>query len=175
MSLRYTSWILLALVLLVGPLAGTHLNAALLYGSYLGTFSGDDSAASLLDDLGLHVELLSQVASSTTNNGVLSYVPTEVVYTNDSVNYYAGDWFYAGPAPVDYLAVKAGPNYAVYDYTGGYDPDWPNAGLWDTADLDDAAMVHLTVYTVPRAIPEPTGLVLALTAAGFATLFRRRR
>jgi hypothetical protein len=75
---------------------------------------------------------------------------------------------------VDYLVVKAGNAYAVYSYIGVYTPDMLNMGLWNTDDLDNKGMSHLTAYK--SNIPEPSSLLLALSAVvGLGMVLRRRQ
>jgi hypothetical protein len=172
MSFRNLSWVLLTLAILIGPLAGdAPLHAELLLGNYLGTFGGNDSESALLDDLGLDVMRLGRVNFPDTTDEGLSWEATEL---NDDDEPIAGEWTYAGPELVDYLVVKAGSDYAIYSYIGVYAPDMLNMGLWNTDDLDNKGMSHLTAYKLN--VPEPAGLALALSAvAGLGVVFRRRR
>ncbi|HIG69307.1 MAG TPA: PEP-CTERM sorting domain-containing protein [Myxococcales bacterium] len=71
---------------------------------------------------------------------------------------------------VDLLVVKAGNEYAAYLYTNALTGGMPNLGLWDTTDLGNKGMSHVTGYSI---IPEPsTALMLSL---GLVVLAVRNR
>jgi hypothetical protein len=100
----------------------------------------------------------------------------------------AGQWTYTGPGVADYIAVKAGNQYAVYSYHPGQPNYSPNTGHFNTADLGGRpvkGLSHLTAYRSPSAsvppsgpsqrIPEPTGLAMLAAGLGAVLLRRPRR
>ncbi len=72
---------------------------------------------------------------------------------------------------VDLFVVKAGNDWAAYLYNDIITGNMPNLGLWDTGDLDDKGLSHVTAYNI---VPEPgTGLLLGAVLLGLGG-FRRR-
>jgi hypothetical protein len=75
------------------------------------------------------------------------------------------------PLLPSYLAVKAGPNYAVYALLGAL------SGTWNTAAVGNKGISHLSFFdTAPPPAPVPlpaAGLMLIGGLAGFGLLRRR--
>jgi hypothetical protein len=158
----------------MGPMsANSFVHAMLFYGEWIdmATFGPNDSAEALFEDLGLAVMELARVEEPDTSNGGLSWIATESETEDDKTEYYAGEWTYSGPEMVDVLVVKAGNQYAAYLYED-YAEGMFNMGLWNTDDLDDKGMSHLTAY---KFTPEPTGFTLALVGGGLLLAVSRRR
>ena len=83
----------------------------------------------------------------------------------------AGEWDFGGPEVVDLIVVKAGSDWAAYLYNAVITDNMPNLGLWDTGDLDDKGLSHVTAYNI---VPEPgTGLLLGAVLLGLG-LYRRQ-
>lgn len=174
MNCRTIPWMLLTLSLLIGPMsANSFVHATLFYGEWIdmATFGPNDSAESLFEDLGLSVMELARVEEPDTSNDGLSWIATESETEDDKTEYYAGEWTYSGPEMVDVLVVKAGNQYAAYLYED-YAEGMFNMGLWNTDDLGDKGMSHLTAY---KLTPEPASLALALLGGGLLVVGRRRR
>ena len=82
----------------------------------------------------------------------------------------AGDWDYSGSGTVRYFVVKAGPQYAVYEYTTAITGGSTNLGLWDTSELGNKGVSHVTAYSY---VPEPTtALMLGLGLIGLGWMGR---
>ena len=153
-------------LLIAGGASANRVNGVL-----QGVFPGNDSVQAVLDELGLEVVELAKVDIPSLMNGGLSLTVTAV---NDDDEPIAGDWDFSGPGVVDLIVVKAGPNWAAYLYNDVITNNMPNLGLWDTTDLSDKGLSHVTAYSI---IPEPTtallvGLGLAVLGRGART--RRR-
>ncbi len=135
--------------------------ASALFGEFLGVFKGNDSEKSILRDLGYEVLRLDRVDTSDTPSSALSLSASASKDCDEAI---AGAWLFAGPDPVDLIAIKAGNRYAVYHYIANRADGAVAAGLWDTSRLGDKELSHLSAY---RVVPEPataallgTGLVL---------------
>jgi hypothetical protein len=156
----------MALALWAHPAAGN-----MVQGDYLGTFGGNDSEAALLSDLGLLVEELAKVDEPATSNDGLTISNLVLDGDNEPIS---GDWAYVDPNAlgrlVDILVVKAGNEYAAYHYTDANTANMRNVGIWDTGDVMDRGMSHISAYQI---IPEPA--TLALLALGGLTLLWRKR
>lgn len=142
--------------------------AAVVQGDYLGTFSGNDSEAAMLAAIGVEVTELARVEAPGTSDGGLTI--SELVL-NDDGEPISGQWEYAGPGLVDYLVIKAGNLFAVYHYTDANTSNMRNIGLWDTSDLNNKGMSHITAYQA--VVPVPGAIWLLGT--GLLALVRRRR
>lgn len=150
------------LVLIAAPATANRVE-----GNLVGVASGNDSVSALFSDFGLTVVELAKVDDPATSNDGLVLSNFTL---NDDDERISGWWDYTGVGTVDYLVVKAGPNYALYEYNDVITGNMPNMGLWDTGDLDDKGMSHVTAYQV---VPEPTSAgLLILGAIGLMT--RRR-
>ncbi len=158
-------------VIALAGLAFTQVaSAALVQGDYLGTFDGNASEASMMADLGLNVSQLAKVDWPDTADDGLSV--SDLVF-NDDNEAVSGGWSYSGPGVVDYIVVKAGNMFAVYHYTDANTGGMPNMGIWDTGDLDNKGVSHISAYMV---VPIPAaGWLLVSALAGFGLLGRRRK
>ncbi|NNM21398.1 MAG: VPLPA-CTERM sorting domain-containing protein [Gammaproteobacteria bacterium] len=156
--------------LLVGMLLWSGANAALEQGAYLGTFSGNDSEASMLADLGLDVNLIARVERPDTMTDGLTI--SELVFNDDNPpEVISGEWSYDGPEIVGYIVIKAGNEYAVYDYTN---VAMTNMGIWDTADVMNKGLSHITAYEA-KAIPVPAAVWLMASGLAGLGLMRRNK
>ena len=168
--MRTTRLLLASLVtiLLVGAAGQAAANSV--RGNLLGVFPGNDSEAEILLQLGLNVTRLARVnlpAISTDGLTLSNFT------LNDDEEPISGDWAYAGPDTVDLLVLKAGNNFAVYEYNDVITGNMPNMGIWDTSDLSNKGLSHATAYQV---VPEPAAAIfIALGLAGLAYEGRRRR
>ena len=164
-----------ALVLL-GALIAHSAQASRVEGNFLGVFSGNDSAAAVELALGLDpgdvtllakVDLNSAPPPDPSSDGGLS-LSSMTLNGNDEAT--SGWWDYAGPSIANIIAVKAGPDFALYEYTSVLNGGMPNMGLWNTSDLSNKGLSHLTAYSV---VPEPsTALLLGF---GLAHLIIRKQ
>ena len=133
-------------------------------GELQGVFNGNDSVAAIFRDLGLEVVELAKVETPATQNDDL----TLSMITFDEGEPRSGQWDFAGLGVVDLLAVKAGNAYAAYLYDDAISGGMPNMGLWDTSDLGNKGMSHVTAYSI---VPEPSTVsVLAVGLTALATL-----
>ncbi len=167
----------LAAVVLAALLAPVHgARAALVLGDHLGTFSGNDSEAALLSDLGLQVTQLARVDTPATSTGGLTL--SNIVFNSDvPPEPISGQWDFSGPGLVDILVVKAGNAYAAFLYSDANTSNMRNTGLWNTALLGNKGLSHITAYQV-SAVPLPAALPLlgsAFAALGIVRWRRRRR
>ena len=151
-------------------------SAARVEGALLGVFPGNDSAAQLATDLGVpsgDVTLLAKVdigafpPDPASADGLMlsNYI---LDGDNEAIS---GWWDYTGVGTVTVLVVKAGPQYAAYEYTSLLTGGMMNMGLWDTSDLADKGVSHVSAYSV---IPEPaSALLVGLGLLGLAARSRR--
>lgn len=138
----------------------------------LGVFEGNDSEDSILLDLGMEAIRLERVEPAVTSSGGLSI---STLTTKDRDEPICGEWNYFGPPEVDLIVVKAGNRYAAYRHEDSIVDAASSSGLWDTSQLDNKELSHLTAY---RVVPEPA--TAALLGMGTALLclsssFRRKR
>lgn len=149
-------------------------HAATVQGAYLGTFSGNDSEAQLFADTGYQVTELAKidtpetVASSSLSNDGLTISNLVLNGDNEAIS---GDWTYDGPDIADIIVIKAGDMYAAYLYADGNDGGMPNMGIWDTGDVDNKGLSHITAY---RIVPIPAAAWLFVTALLGLVGLRRR-
>lgn len=152
-------------------------SAARVEGALLGVFPGNDSAAQLATDLGVpsgDVTLLAKVdlpgtpPSDPSSNDGLTLSNYTLNGDNEAIS---GWWDYTGVGTVTVLVVKAGNAYAAYEYTPALTGGMMNMGLWDTSDLADKGVSHVSAYSV---IPEPaSALLVGLGLLGLAARSRR--
>jgi len=82
----------------------------------------------------------------------------------------SGNWSLPGYL-VDFIAVKAGPDFVLYELSSP-----ASSGTWSTADLGGKDLSHLEFFGTVAPVPEPASwamLVAGLGAVGVA--MRRRR
>ncbi len=158
-----------ALILLACLVIAGQAGANRVLGSLQGVFPGNDSEAAILADLGLVVSELAKVDWPATSNDGLT-ISNLVLNEDDEA--ISGDWDYVGMGTVDLFIVKAGSNYAAYLYNDAITNNMPDLGLWDTSDLSDKGVSHVTGYSI---IPEPTTALLLATGLVALTAARRRR
>jgi len=152
-------------------------SAARVEGTLLGVFPGNDSAAQLATDLGVpsgDVTLLAKVdlpgasPSDPSSNDGLTLSNFTLNGDNEAIS---GWWDYTGVGTVTVLVVKAGNQYAAYEYTPALTGGMMNMGLWDTSDLGNKGVSHVSAYSV---IPEPaSALLVGLGLLGLAARSKR--
>ena len=161
-----------ALVLVAVLVPGSDARANIVLGDHLGTFAGNDDVSSLFSDLGLQVTQLAKVEDPATSADGLTL--SFIMFNGDSEPI-SGQWEFTGAGLVDILVVKAGNDYAVFMYTDANTSNMRNIGLWDTSQLDNKGMSHITAYQL-AVIPLPAALPLLGSAlATFGIVGWRRR
>ncbi len=143
-----------ALAVLIGFGFTSEAAASAFFGAWLGTFDGNNSESSILLDLSLEVVRLDRVETPDTRSGGLSI---SVLTTKDGDEPISGEWDYVGPLAVGLIVVKAGNMYAAYRYDDTITGAASRSGLWDTSQLKNKELSHLTAY---RVVPEPATAVL---------------
>lgn len=169
---RFTATALLSVICLMGSASAT---ASVVPGELLGVFAGNDTAAGLLANLGFAVERLARVETpasigtdSLSNEGL-----TISSFALEDGEAKAGEWSYSGPAIANIIVLKAGTEYAVYLFTNAITDNMPNIGLWDTSDLDNKGLSHITAYSAVVPIPAAAWLLIS-ALAGLGALRRTR-
>ncbi len=155
-----SSLIIGALAVLIGSGLTSEAAASAAFGELLGVFDGNDSEDSILLDLGVEVIRLDRVEPpDATSNGL----SIRVLTTKDGDEPIFGEWDCVGLPAVDLIVVKAGNRYGVYRYDDAIGDATSHSGLWDTSQLGNKELSHLTAY---RVVPEPaTAVLLGLGAA----------
>ena len=166
---KFTAHLSAAFILCTIFAAGS-ANAALVQGSYLGTFSGNDNVSSVFANTGYNVFSLGRVNTPALEEDGLSIENTMFNDDNEGI---AGSWSYAGPQTADLIVIKAGNQYSVFLFDAANNGGMPNMGLWDTSTLDDKGLSHITAYSI-TAVPLPAGIwLLASGLIGLAGMRRR--
>lgn len=159
----------------------SHADAAMIFGTRIGPFSGNDSASAVGSEVG---QAVSQIAKIEDSNGGSSAGFTVTFTTfKDGSEPLGGHWSYIGSEVIDLIAIKAGGKWAIFDFRQA-GLGMLNMGLLEN---DFAAngkgklkgISHVSAYNVVgsptfgQLIPEPTSM--ALLALGAAMIARRPR
>ncbi len=124
------------------------------FGTYLGTFSGNDSESALFADAGLDADLIEKIDTPDTSEGFLSIFNTTL---NDDNEIIAGQWSYTGSEIITHIVIKAGPEYSLFEFTDGL-----NMGFFDTSEVNNKGLSHITAYAV-APVPLPAAVWFLLS------------
>lgn len=149
--------------------------AAIVLGTQIGgVIGGNDSATIVSTLVGTTVTQLAKVELPATSSNGLTL--SNIVFNSDTPpEPISGQWAFSGPGVVDYIAVKAGPDFVIFLFSDANTSNTRNIGLWNTALLSNKGLSHLTAYQI-AAVPLPAALPLfasALAAFGFVGWRRR--
>ncbi|MBW2316497.1 MAG: PEP-CTERM sorting domain-containing protein [Deltaproteobacteria bacterium] len=155
-------------------------HADLILGDFLGPGTGDnDSVAAILADFGLDVTMLARIEPPGDADPVSGTTVDGLTYFNFILNEddepAGGEWSYAGVEVVDLIAVKAGPNWGVWQFTPANTNNMLNMGLFNTLQLqpgndpgDQRGFGDVTAYRL-NSVPEPS--VLLMMGLGLCGLY----
>lgn len=158
-----------------------------------GVFAGNDKSRLISTITGSDVTELAKVegwdlsdAGSLLSSNGLTIAGTTPVDRSGENEYTAGSWNYSGTDATEWLVIKYGTNYGIYEITDG-----DTTGLWDITALenfltDDAsgakikkdgtvhfsAISHATAYDTISTVPVPAAAWLFI--AGFVGFGRRK-
>jgi hypothetical protein len=179
---------ILALSLAVSMTAGLAVQSeAATTGLFIGTFSGNDPFPDAIfpgtdmESVALYKcdEIEGDDPVCTDENAFAGDYSDNFSITfdefNDDDEAIGGTWSFVTdlvtPLLPKYIALKAGPNYSVWDIGG------LSMGTWSTADtLDSKGISHISFYdSEPAPIPVPAAGLLLVSAIGGMAVLRRRK
>ncbi|MDH3645666.1 MAG: VPLPA-CTERM sorting domain-containing protein [Gammaproteobacteria bacterium] len=146
-------------------------------GELLGVFSGNDSVAGLLDNLGIEATFLAKInMPSAIETSELSSDGLTIsdFLLNSSDEALSGQWSYSGPEIASIIVLKASGQYAVYAFDDELTNNMPNIGLFDTSDLDDKGLSHISAYST-AVVPVPGALLMFVSGLLGLGIVRRRK
>lgn len=158
-------------------------HAAIAGFEYVGTFSGNDSLAAINDIVDPDVDLFlgkldcnNDACSSTagTDGAVDADVFTIINISLDDGEAKSGEFTFAAGsgATLEYMAVKAGPQFALYRLLT---PATSGTFAWNTMDLRNRGLSHLSWYGSVDTDPIPLPAAGLLFLGGLAALRGSRR
>ena len=165
--------------------------ADLVLGDFLGFGNAEnDSVAAILADFGLIVTFLARIEPPENSDPVSGSAVDGLTYfnfvLNDDGEPAGGEWSYTDPLAqgrtAHLLALKAGPNWGLWQFTDENTNGMPNMGLFNTLQLqpgndpgDQRGFGDVTVYQLEGVVPEPPALALVGAGlVGLRVLGRRR-